>query len=211
MAIDRPENGDPDVADDTYVIEDTGESLSDFEPPATEEPSSPAAPRGAGTDSPSTDALRQENQKIRDQYLRSLADFENFRKRSEREKNDFHRYANLQMMKELLPVLDNLERAFSHVPDAEGEFAKGIDLIYKQLADGLQKNGLRAIGEAGVPFDPNIHEAVMREEDPSVPSHTVTEVLQKGYFLHDRLVRPAMVRVAVGGPDRQQPASSGII
>jgi len=114
-------------------------------------------------------------------------------------------------MKELLPVLDNFERAFSHVPDAEGEFARGVDLIYKQLSDALQRNGLKPVGDAGVPFDPNIHEAVMREEDPSVPSHTVTEVLQKGYFLNDRLVRPAMVRVAVGGPERNQPAGSGII
>lgn len=209
MATDRPDDGDQEVSDDAYVIEDTGESLSDFQPPSAEEGASSAG--RSGSLDPGADALRQENQKIRDQYLRSLADFENFRKRSEREKSEFHRYANLQIMKELLPVLDNFERAFSHVPDTEGEFAKGIELIYRQLADSLQKSGLRAIGEAGVPFDPNIHEAVMREEDPSVPSHTVTEVLQKGYFLHDRLVRPAMVRVAVGGPDRQQHAGSGII
>jgi molecular chaperone GrpE len=209
MATDRPDDGKQEVSDDAYVIEDTGESLSDFQPLSTEEETSSAG--RSGSLDPGADALRQENQKIRDQYLRSLADFENFRKRSEREKSDFHRYANLQIMKELLPVLDNFERAFSHVPDAEGEFAKGIELIYRQLADSLQKSGLKAIGEAGVPFDPNIHEAVMREEDPSVPSHTVIEVLQKGYFLHDRLVRPAMVRVAVGGPDRQQQAGSGII
>jgi molecular chaperone GrpE len=210
MATDRPENGDPEGSDDTYVIEDTGETLSDFEAPTTGEGSS-SGRRDAGLDAGAADTLRQENQKIRDQYLRTLADFENFRKRSEREKSDFHRYANLQLIKELLPVLDNFERAFSHVPDAEGEFARGVDLIYKQLADALQKSGLRAIGEVGVAFDPNIHEAVMREDDPSVPSHTVTQVLQKGYFLHDRLVRPAMVRVAVGGPDRQQTAASGII
>ena len=210
MATDRPDNSDQEVSDDAYVIEDTGESLSDFQAPPTEEGSSSAGGK-ASSDPSVVDALRQENQKIRDQYLRSLADFENFRKRAEREKSDFHRYANMQIMKELLVVLDNFERAFSHVPDAEGEFAKGIELIYKQLGDALQKNGLRAIGEAGVPFDPNIHEGVMREEDPSVPSHTVIEVLQKGYFLHDRLVRPAMVRVAVGGPDRQQPPGSGII
>jgi molecular chaperone GrpE len=210
MATDRPGNGDPDVSDDSYVIEDTGESLSDFEVPETQDPST-STRHNAASDSSAVEALRAENQKIRDQYLRSLADFENFRKRSERERSDFHRYANLQLVKELLPILDNFERAFTHVPDAEGEFAKGVELIYKQLADALQKNGLRAIAEAGVPFDPNIHEAVMREDDPSVPSHTVTEVLQKGYFLHDRLVRPAMVRVAVGGPDRHQPAGSGII
>jgi molecular chaperone GrpE len=209
MATDRPQDGDTNVSDDAYVIEDTGESLSDFTPPAEE--GAPSESRSAGGDTKEAEILRQEVKKIRDQYLRSLADFENFRKRSEREKSDFFRYANMQLMKELLPVLDNFERAFSHVSDAEGEFAKGIDLIYKQLSDTLQRSGLKAIGESGVAFDPNVHEAVMREEDPSVPSNTVTEVLQKGYFLNDRLVRPAMVRVAVGGPERHQPAGSGII
>ena len=80
----------------------------------------------------------------------------------------------------------------------------GVLMIYKQLFDVLQKHGLKVIDETGVHFDPNLHEGVIREEDPSVPSHTVTAVLQKGYFLHDRLLRPAMVKVAVGGPD--QPA-----
>jgi molecular chaperone GrpE len=76
-------------------------------------------------------------------------------------------------------------------------------MIYKQLFDVLQKAGLKPIDEAGVPFDPNIHEAVVREEDPSVPSHTVTAVMQRGYFIHDRLLRPALVKVAVGGAERR--------
>ena len=75
-------------------------------------------------------------------------------------------------------------------------------LIYKQLWDVLQRYGVKTIDQTGVRFDPNIHEAVIREEDPSVPSHTVAAVLQKGYFLHDRLLRPAMVKVAVGGPEQ---------
>jgi molecular chaperone GrpE len=106
-------------------------------------------------------------------------------------------------LKDLLPILDNFDRALEHSV-ADDEFHKGVELIYKQLYDILSKHGLRPIDEVGVHFDPNIHEAVMREEDATVPSHTVTMILQKGYFLHDRLLRPAMVKVAVGGPD--QPA-----
>ena len=75
-------------------------------------------------------------------------------------------------------------------------------MIYKQLFDTLQKHGLKTIEESGVPFDPNIHEGVIREDDPSVPSGTVIAILQKGYFLHDRLLRPAMVKVSAGGPER---------
>jgi len=98
-------------------------------------------------------------------------------------------------------VLDNFDRALEHAEEGD-EFHKGVLLIYKQLYEMLQKHGLRPIADANVPFDPNIHEAVVREEDPSVPSHTVVAILQKGYFLHDRLLRPALVKVAVGGPDR---------
>ena len=98
-------------------------------------------------------------------------------------------------------MLDNFDRALEHAEEGD-EFHKGVLLIYKQLYDVLQKHGLTPIEESGVHFDPNIHEAVVREEDDSVPSHTVTAILQKGYFVHDRLLRPALVKVAVGGPDR---------
>ena len=101
----------------------------------------------------------------------------------------------------MLPILDNFDRALDHAEEGD-EFHKGVLLIYKQLFDVLQKHGLKPIDESGVQFDPNIHEAVVREEDDSVPNHTVTALLQKGYFLHDRLLRPALVKVAVGGPER---------
>ena len=130
-----------------------------------------------------------------------MADFDNFRKRSDRERADFARYANANVLREILPVLDNFDRALEHAEEGD-DFHKGVLMIYKQLFDVLEKNGLKVIDETGVHFDPNLHEGVIREEDPSVPSHTVTAVLQKGYFLHDRLLRPAMVKVAVGGPER---------
>lgn len=187
--------------DDSYVIEDTGNSIEDIEHEmevAAQEADStlsrrPKTPPPAGP-------LVEENAQLKDRYLRTLADFENFRKRSEREKSDFFKYALAGLLRELLPVLDNFDRALDHAGDGD-DFHRGVLLIYKQLFDALTKNGLKPIDQANVPFDPKIHEAVVREEDPSVPSHTVIAVLQKGYFLHDRLLRPAMVKVAVGGPE----------
>ncbi|HKR66870.1 MAG TPA: nucleotide exchange factor GrpE, partial [Thermoanaerobaculia bacterium] len=117
------------------------------------------------------------------------------------EKADFFRYAVAGVLKDILPVLDNFDRALDHAEEGD-EFHKGVLLIYKQLYDVLQRHGLKAIDESDVPFDPNIHEAVVREESDAVPSHTVVAILQKGYFLHDRLLRPALVKVAVGGPER---------
>lgn len=186
--------------DGAYVIEDTGESVEELEREMRE--TAEEAASASEDDSPAGMAARGagEVQEMRDRYLRTLADFENFRKRSEREKQDFYKYALAGLMKDLLPVLDNFDRALDHAEEGD-EFHKGVLLIYKQLYESLQKNGLKPIDESNVPFDPNIHEAVVREEDSSVPSHTVVAVLQKGYFLHDRLVRPALVKVAVGGPE----------
>jgi molecular chaperone GrpE len=187
-----------DANDDAYVIEDTGESVADIEQEME------AAAQEAVAGAP---AATPQNEDFRDRYMRTLADFENFRKRSEREKADFQRYALGSVIRDLLPVLDNFDRALEHAEEGD-EFHKGVALIYKQLFEVLQRHGLKPITESGVRFDPNIHEAVIREEDPSVPSHTVTAVLQKGYFLHDRLLRPAMVKVAVGGPEENEPSGN---
>jgi molecular chaperone GrpE len=200
--MDENKRPDGEEADDTYIIEDTGSSIEEIEremreaaqEAVTDGPGDPAG--GTGTDA----ELRQENQELKNRYLRTLADFDNLRKRTEREKADFFRYATSAVLKDLLPALDNFDRALEH-SEATDEFHKGVELIYKQLYDVLYKHGLRPIDESGVRFDPNIHEAVVREEDDSVPSHSVTAILQKGYFLHDRLLRPALVKVAVGGPE----------
>jgi molecular chaperone GrpE len=184
--------------DDAYVIEDTGESVADIEQEME------AAAQEAAAGAP---AAAPQNDDFRDRYMRTLADFENFRKRSEREKADFQRYALASVIRELLPVLDNFDRALEHGEEGD-EFHKGVSLIYKQLSEVLQRHGVKPITESGVRFDPNIHEAVIREEDSSVPSHTVTAILQKGYFLHDRLLRPAMVKVAVGGPEENGSAGN---
>jgi molecular chaperone GrpE len=191
MSQKTPENGE--TADDAYVIEDTGSSIEEIEREMREAAEEAAAER--------TEESPEEGGVWRDRYLRTLADWENFRKRSERERADYVRYATAGFLREILPVLDNFERALDHAEEGD-DFHKGVLLIYKQLYDVLQKHGLRAIDESGVRFDPNIHEAVVREEDDSIPSQTVVAVLQKGYFLHDRLLRPALVKVAVGGPER---------
>jgi molecular chaperone GrpE len=188
--------------DDSYVLEDSGESIEDIEHEmevAAQEADSTLSRRAKAA--PADEGPMQvENLQLKDRYLRTLADFENFRKRSEREKSDFFKYALAGLLRELLPVLDNFDRALDHAGDGD-DFHRGVLLIYKQLFDTLTKHGLRPIDQSNVPFDPKIHEAVIREENPSVPSQTVVGVLQKGYFLHDRLLRPAMVKVAVGGPE----------
>lgn len=184
------------VDEGTYEIEDTGETLDDFvyEAPAPEE----SASESGETGDPS---LQEENLKLRDQLLRNLADFENFRKRAEREKNEYRRYALIEFIRNVLPVLDNFERALASDSQSSEDFRKGVELIQKQLLDALVREGLAEVNDTGVPFDPNFHEAVMQEEDASFPNHSVKEILQKGYFLRERLVRPALVKVAVGGLD----------
>jgi molecular chaperone GrpE len=197
--------------DDAYIIEDTEGSVEEIEREMRETAAEAAADSGAGDSgaagfSPPDDdgglkpAAPPEDD-YRNRYIRAVADFDNFRKRSEREKTDFFRYATAGVLRDILPVLDNFDRALEHSEEGD-DFHKGVLMIYKQLFDVLQRHGLKPIDETGVHFDPNIHEGVMRDEDPSVPSHTVVAVLQKGYFLHDRLLRPAMVKVAVGGPER---------
>jgi molecular chaperone GrpE len=188
----RPGSSD----DDAYVLEDDGASVEQIEREMHE-----AAQEATAEPAPPSDSdARAAQDDMKDRYLRTLADFDNFRKRSEREKNDYFRYALAGLIRDLLPVIDNFDRALEHAEEGD-DFHKGVLLIYKQLFDVLKRHGLRPIDEADVRFDPNIHEAVVSEEDPSVPSHTVVAVLQKGYFLHDRLLRPAMVKVAVGGPE----------
>jgi molecular chaperone GrpE len=192
---------DENTPDDAYVIDATDGSVEDIEREMQETAQEAAADPNVAAPASNDEALRTENQQLKDRVLRTLADFENFRKRTDREKQDFFKYALTGILKDILPVLDNFDRALDHAEQGD-EFHKGVLLIYKQLYDVLQKHGLKPIDDSGVHFDPNIHEAVVREEDDSVPSHTVTAILQKGYFVHDRLLRPALVKVAVGGPER---------
>src|SRR5205809_6379402 len=145
--------------DDSYVLEDSNESIEDIEHEmevAAQEADSTLSRRPKAPSAPT--AAQQETSEFKDRYLRTLADFENFRKRSEREKQDFFKFALAGLMKELLPVLDNFDRSLEHAAEGD-DFHRGLLLIYKQLYDTLTKHGLKPIDEGGVPFDPKIHEA----------------------------------------------------
>lgn len=143
------------------------------------------------------ESVRKEKEELYDRLLRKHADFENLRKRLEKEKKEFHQFALSDIMGELIFILDNFERAISHSDEAGNpEYRKGVELIYRQLKDLLEKRGLRAIESEGKKFDPNFHEAVAREERNDLEEGTILEELQRGYFFHNRLLRPAMVKVS---------------
>jgi molecular chaperone GrpE len=133
-----------------------------------------------------------------DRYLRLSAELENFKKRMEKEKSESYKFANEHILKDLLPVLDNLERALEHGRETENPQAllEGVELTYKALWTVLEKYGISRIEAVGEDFDPNRHEAVMVQEDPQNPAGKVISQLQIGYRLHNRLVRPAMVVVS---------------
>ena len=139
----------------------------------------------------------EESGRLREALLRKAADFENLKRRSEREKADYTRFALTETMRDLLGVLDNFERALAHAPaSGADDFRTGVEMIARQLSEILRKYGVNEVVALGAPFDPQYHEAMMREVSAEVPSGTVLEVLQKGYVLNDRLLRPAMVKVS---------------
>jgi len=144
-------------------------------------------------------AVRAEEQSGRAQeaLLRKSADFDNLKRRTEKEKQDYYKFALAEVFHDLLGVLDNFERALAHRGDASSEdFQAGIDMIARQLGETLKKYGVVEVPAVDLPFDPNVHEAVVREETESAAPGMVIGVLQKGYLLNDRLLRPARVRVA---------------
>jgi len=147
-------------------------------------------------------ALESELQKVKaerdsllDRLARAQAEFENARRRAGKEQQDFRDYAAADAIRPLLPVLDSFERALQTKPEA-AELRTGVELIYKQLQDALAKLGVRAVAAAGELFDPHLHEAVEMVETDTIPDHQVLEELQRGYQFKDRLLRPAMVKVA---------------
>ena len=135
----------------------------------------------------------QEDESAR--YMRLMADFQNYKRRVEKEKSDIYAYANEKVVTDLLTVLDNFERALDHECSDEG-FKEGMDMIFKQLFDALGKAGLAEIPALGEEFDPNFHNAVMTEDTDEYESGKVSGVLQKGYTLNGKVIRPTMVKVA---------------
>ena len=179
-------------------------------PPAPEESSSaenltPAPAPPAENLEETIEKLLAEKRQLFDQLLRKQADLENFRKRTEREKSEFLKYSLFDAVKSLLPILDGFELALGD-DDGGDEFRKGMRLIYKQLSDALQKLGLEAVESKGHEFDPRLHEAVMTIETSEYPDQQIVEELQRGYFFKQRLLHPAMVKVAKHPAQPAEPA-----
>jgi len=142
--------------------------------------------------------LKKENERLNELILRKMADMENLKKRIERDKTEFYQYALSEFLKELFTVLDNFERALESQDQGNGKsFREGVEMIYKQYQDMLVKFGARPIEIEGKKFDPRLHQAFITEESEDVQEPEVMEELQKGYTLHNRLLRPTLVKVAV--------------
>jgi molecular chaperone GrpE len=154
-----------------------------------------------------TAMLRREIADLRDRSMRTLADFDNFRKRSERERQESRRYALLEPLRDFIEVVDNLGLALS-ASGSTDDLKRGVEMIHRQMQDLLRRHGVKEIEALNQPFDPALHEAVSREEDPTVQKATVVGELRRGYLLHDRLLRPSMVKVAV--PAETKPAVEGV-
>lgn len=150
----------------------------------------------AGGEDVDVAALRREIADLRDRSMRTLADFDNYRKRAERERRDAVRYAGSAPLGDLLEVVDNLSRALAAGGSAD-DLKTGVEMTLRQLEEVLRRHGVEGVAAAGERFDPAVHEAVSRLEDPDVEAPTVVEELQRGYRLHERLLRPARVVVAV--------------
>ena len=147
--------------------------------------------------------LQEASEKNHDLYLRSEAEIENIKKRNRKDKEEWVKYASETLIKEILPVMDNLEMAISHSQDENSIQAlrEGVELTLKGLRDVLGKSGLEEVKAEGEPFDPNYHHAVSEQADENVEPGIILQELQKGYVLKKRLIRPAMVIVSKGSPD----------
>jgi molecular chaperone GrpE len=142
------------------------------------------------------DFYRKESQAYQERMLRVAADFENFKRRAEREKDDVRKFGVERLLLDMLPVLDNLDRALSHAADATNPLLEGVHMVLRQFKQALAKYGVTSFDSKGEPFDPTKHEAVQQVDSPDHANGTVIEEYQKGYYLHDRLIRPAMVVVS---------------
>ncbi len=166
------------------------------------EEKAPEAEQEQQTAAPAEEAPTKEQQLQKalddknDQFLRLCAEYDNFRKRSQKERQDIYTASRADVIKELLPILDNFDRAVVNSEANFEDYKKGIDLIFSQFKQLLEKNGVESYGEEGDTFDPNIHNAVMSVEDESLGENVIAQVFTKGYKLGDRIIREAVVKVA---------------
>lgn len=154
----------------------------------------------------------RDTEEARERLLRLRADFENLKKRVEREREEYFRHATASLVARLLPVVDNLDRALDTARQGKGNgesLLNGVALVQRQMLDELRREGLRAVESVGLPFDPTVHEAVATDGSSTVPANTVVEELQRGYYFEDRLLRPALVRVSIGDGATSTPRREG--
>jgi molecular chaperone GrpE len=155
-------------------------------------------PQAPPPDGQEVENLKKERDSLHDRLLRKQAEFENYKKRIDREKSEFAQFASAELMKELLNALDSFDLALQNAAKEAGgqNTLRGFELIYKQLQDTLTRFGLKPIEAKGKPFDPNIHQAVSTEVSEELEDNTVIQEMRKGYTLNGRLLRPAMVSVS---------------
>jgi molecular chaperone GrpE len=184
-------------------VENNGVAMEDV-PSSSARPSEVIEPESAVRDmdmsapdgSAETNRLAKEKSELQDLLQRRQAEFENYRRRVERERSDLFQFAAMDAIKALLPVLDDFERALK-VESADKDYARGMDLIYQRFLETLKKLGLEPISEEVPIFNPHIHHAVEMVDTKDHPDQTVLEIYQRGYYFKGRLLRPAMVKVAV--------------
>ena len=155
----------------------------------------PQAPEAAEEPEEAEETIEQQYAALNDRYLRLMAEYENYRKRSTKERTEIYPQATAAAVEKFLPVLDNIERAAAFERQTE-EFAKGFDMICQGFGQVLKNLGVEVIGEAGEVFNPDLHNAVMKIEDPELGENVISMVLQKGYKIGDRVIRYAMVQTA---------------
>src|SRR5580693_984619 len=176
----------------------------------------PETAAAAGDPKPST-ALDREHAEMKDRLLRTLAEMENLRKRTEREVTDARLYGVASFARDVLGVADNIRRALDAVPPEARASANagmkalvdGVELTERELLKALEKNGVRQFTPQGEKFDPNVHQAMYEVPDPSVPAGSIVQVMQPGYMIGERVLRPALVAVAKGGPKAAPNSASG--
>ncbi len=188
--------------------------MADKTAPATDNPAEDAAAEDSdGIEAPAADAAQAEVADLKNKLLRTLAEMENLRRRTEREMSDARQYAVANFAREMLTVSDNLKRAIDAVPaelrdgsdPALSALIEGVEVTEKGLQQALTKHGVKRIEPLGEPFNHEYHQAMYEVEDSGQPGGTIVQLLQPGYVMHDRLLRPAMVAVAKGRPEAPPP------
>ena len=177
------------------AAEETAEAAEPEEGAEGQDPGSENPEEAASPQEPETPAAEEPQQSESERYSRLFAEFQNYKRRTEKEKSDLYAYAGEKFAKDLLEVIDNFERAMESRPEGD-KFAEGMDLILTQLRAVMEKNHVEEIKALGEPFDPNFHNAVMTEAAEGTESGMVTKVFQKGYTLNGKVIRPSMVAVS---------------